>query len=216
MPDDGDATRRSYDEIAADYARLIGDELDAKPFDRALLAALAELAVDGPLADIGCGPGHVAAYLATLRAAPVGLDLSPRMCAIGASTTGLPFAAADMTALPLRTGSLAGVVCLYAVIHLDAAARASAYREFARVLRSGGHLLVSFHTRDAELPLGGSRDLTAMMGHDVELTFHFLDPDVEQRLLSEAGFAIVARLDRAPHEGAEHPSDRSYLIMRTD
>jgi len=61
----------------------------------------------------------VAAYLAGRGARTVGLDLSPGMCTV-AVAAGVPAAAADMTALPLRAGSLAGLVCLYAVIHLDA------------------------------------------------------------------------------------------------
>ena len=211
---DAQATRQSYDELAVDYARLLGDELAGKPLDRALLAALAELAVDGPLADVGCGPGHVTAHLAALGATTFGMDLSPRMCSLGASTTGLSFAAGDMTALPLRTDSLAGVACLYAVIHLDEAARSAAYAEFARVLRPGGHLLISFHVRDADVASGSGLTRKEMMGHDVDLTFHYLDPDIEVQLASEAGLAVVARLDRAPYAGAEHPSERSYLILR--
>ena len=212
--DDLGATRRSYDDVAADYARLIGGELDGKPFDRGLLGAFAELSAGGWVADIGCGPGHVAAHLADLGVDVVGLDLSVAMCSIGAANTGLPFAAADMTRLPVAGGALSGLVCLYAVIHLDDAARAAAYREFARVLRPGGVALVSFHTRDADFPTGSANQATTMMGHDVELTFRFLDPEFETRLLREAGFELIARLDRAPHAGTEHPSERSYLTAR--
>ena len=43
------------------------------------------------------------------------------MCAIASRTTPLPTAAADMTALPVRAGALSGLVCMYAVIHLDTA-----------------------------------------------------------------------------------------------
>ena len=212
--DDLRATRRSYDDVAADYARLLGDELLGKPFDRALLAALGELAEGGPVADIGCGPGHVTAYLAGLGRRAFGLDLSPRMCAVGASTTGLPFAAADMARLPLRSGVLAGIVCLYAVIHLDDDARAGAYREFARVLQPGAPLLLSFHTSDPDIVTGGANVATTMMGHEVDLTFRFLDPEAELGRLGDAGLDFIGRLDRAPHPGAEHPSNRTYLIMR--
>ena len=51
---------------------------------RALLASLAEQAGDGaPIADLGCGPGHIAAWLAGQGVAPVGIDLSPAMIAVG-------------------------------------------------------------------------------------------------------------------------------------
>lgn len=44
------------------------------------------------------------------------LDLAPVLCTLAREATALPFAAADMTALPFRSVSLAGVVCPYAVI----------------------------------------------------------------------------------------------------
>ena len=40
-------------------------ELTAKPLDRWLLDRVAALAGDGPVVDVGTGPGHVAAYLAS-------------------------------------------------------------------------------------------------------------------------------------------------------
>ena len=211
MPEAGQAGP-SYDRVAERYAAEIGGELTHKPFDRGLLDAVAELAGDGPVADIGCGPGHVAAYLAGRGARTVGLDPSPGMCAV-ARTAGVPAAAADMTALPLRAGSLAGLVCLYAVIHLDEPARAAAYREFARVLQDGGRALIAFHTSDAEHATGTRQHVTEWWGRPVDLTFRYLDADEEVAALGSAGLALVARLDRSPHDGLEHPSHRSYLVV---
>jgi hypothetical protein len=59
-----DDTRAAYDSVAADYAKRFQAELTGKPMDRALFSAFAELALaagGGPVADIGCGPGHVTA-----------------------------------------------------------------------------------------------------------------------------------------------------------
>jgi SAM-dependent methyltransferase len=92
------------------------------------------------------------------------------MCAVARRSTGLPFAAADMTALPVRSGSVAAILCWYAVIHLGDRRRPSAYAEFARVLRPGGHALLAFHTGDAETAPGGSRRLTEWWDHPVDLT----------------------------------------------
>ena len=211
-------TRGSYDAVAGDYAAEVAGELVHKPFDRGLLDAFVELVGDtsdaGAVGDIGCGPGHVGAYLAGRRARTYGIDLSPGMCAVARRTMSLAAVAGDMTALPLRSGALAGLVCMYAVIHLDPEQRASAYREFARVLGDGGLALVAFHTSDAETASGGSRHRTEWWGHDVELTFRFLDADEEVDALRDAGLELVARLDRAPHVGHEHESNRSYLVVR--
>ena len=202
------STRRSYDRVAARYVSELSGELAGKPLDRALLDVVAELA-DGLVLDVGCGPGHVAAYLAD-RVPVVGVDLSPEMCAHAA----VPACAGDMTALPVRSHSVSALICLYAVIHLDAAARAAAYAEFARVLKPGGQALVAFHVRDAETAAGQARTLTEWWGDEVDLTFRFLDPDEEARALAEAGLVVTARLDRAPDSRVEHASERCYLLAR--
>ncbi|GLY64904.1 class I SAM-dependent methyltransferase [Amycolatopsis taiwanensis] len=208
------STRRSYDLVAHRYATEIGDELRDKPLDRALLDTFAEVTAGGPVLDVGCGPGHVTEYLAGRGARAVGLDLSPAMCAIARRSTALPFTAADMTALPIRAQALAGILCVYAVIHLDPSQRSAAYAEFARVLRPGGHALIAFHTSDADAHAGQARKLADWWGHEVDLTFHFLDPQAETAALARAGLQLTARVDREPHPGAEHASQRSYLLVR--
>ncbi|MFJ5778663.1 class I SAM-dependent methyltransferase [Streptomyces sp. NPDC093094] len=207
-------TSLSYDTVAERYATEIAGELDGKPLDRALLDTLTELADGGPVLDIGCGPGHATAHLARKGARAAGLDLSPAMCAVARRATGLPFASADMTALPVRSGSLSALLCWYALIHLDAPQRGAAYAEFARVLRPGGHALLAFHTSDADTAPGSSRRLTDWWDHPVDLTFHFLDPSAETRALTAAGLTLAARLDRTPDPDTEHPSLRTYLLLR--
>ncbi|MGH9115202.1 MAG: class I SAM-dependent methyltransferase [Acidimicrobiales bacterium] len=224
VPGRGDLreTARSYDAVAERYAEEIGGELAAKPLDRALLGALVETCAGGVVADIGCGPGHVAAHLADRhladrhlaghRLAVLGVDLSVAMCSI-ARRAGVPAASADMEALPIRSDSLAGLVCWYALIHLDAEGRAGAYREIYRVLRPGGYALVAFHTSDPETPPGGVKALSEWSGQDVHLLFRFLDPGQETAALRGAGLHLIARTDREPGAG-EHPSRRSYLLMQ--
>ncbi|WP_433522775.1 class I SAM-dependent methyltransferase [Nocardia pseudovaccinii] len=207
-------TRRSYDLVAERYADELGDELRGKPLDRGMLEVFAELTDGGVVADIGCGPGHVAAYLAGRGVRAIAMDLSPAMCGVARRTTSVAVGAADMTALPVRAESLAGVVCLYAVIHLDEHQRAAAYAEFARVLRPGGHALIAFHTSDADFPDGGAKTLTDWWGQQVDLTFRYLDPDAESEALVRAGLVPEARLDREPHPDTEHPSRRSYLLVQ--
>jgi SAM-dependent methyltransferase len=208
------ATQASYDRVAERYATEVGGELAHKPLDRALLDAFAEVTAGGAVLDVGCGPGHVAAYLAGRGARSVAVDLSTAMCVVARRDAGVPALVADMTALPFRDGTVAGVVSLYAVIHLDEVARAAAYREFARVLRPDGQALIAFHTSDAETSTGNARTLNDWWDQPVDLTFHFLDPDREVRALRQAGLELTARLDRQPVPEHEHPSRRSYLLLR--
>ena len=208
-------TRRSYDAVATSYAAGIGDELRHKPLDRALLNMIGELAADGIALDLGCGPGQVAAHLAE-RCTVIGLDLSEAMTAEAWLTRKVPACVGDLTALPIRTGSAAAVVCLYAVIHLDEEDRDAAYGELARVLQHGGHALIAFHVRDADHEAGDVITMTEWWGHAVELIFRFLDPGTEIAALARSGLELVARVNRVPYPDAEHPSERCYLLVRRE
>ena len=57
----------------------LGDELIGKPFDVWLLERIADLAGTNPIVDVGCGPGHITAFLADTGAQVSGVDLSPGM-----------------------------------------------------------------------------------------------------------------------------------------
>lgn len=201
--------RRSYDRVAAHYVDALGDELDGKPLDRALLAMLAgevRAAGRGPLADVGAGPGHVAAFLAALGAPAVALDLSPAMARLARQRFGVPAAAGSLTALPCADGSLGGAVALYCLIHLDDAAIAAAAGELARVVVAGGPLLVAFHTGP------DVRHLDEWWGEEVDLDFRFLEPGPVSAALEQAGFAIEATVQRAPYE--RESTHRTYLLAR--
>ena len=115
-------TRASYDVIANGYAERFRDELAAKPLDRAMLAAFAEMvraSGAGPVADIGCGPGRVTGYLNDLGLPVFGIDLSPAMIAIARRTyPGLRFEVGSMLVLDLPDAALGGVLAWYSVIHI--------------------------------------------------------------------------------------------------
>ena len=78
--------RASYDAVAERYADQLVDELiDGQPFERWLLDRVAAHADGGPVVEVGCGPGHVTAYLAEAGADATGIDLSPGMVEAGAA-----------------------------------------------------------------------------------------------------------------------------------
>ena len=62
-------TRKSYDTVAVDYAEYTRQALASTPILHTALRFFAE-SVDGPVADVGCGPGR-----------------SPRTCIRSASTS---------------------------------------------------------------------------------------------------------------------------------
>ncbi|MDX2646183.1 class I SAM-dependent methyltransferase [Streptomyces sp. PA03-1a] len=201
--------RRSYDTVAEEYRERIGTELAYKPLDRALLAALAEQTADGaPVADLGCGPGHVTAWLAARGARTVGIDLSPGMVALARREhPGAEFREGDLLRLPAADGEFGAVVALYAVVHLTPGELRAAFGEMRRVLRPSGRVLVAFHV-GTEI-----RHVTQWWGHEVDVDFHFHDPGTVTEALTDAGFEVEARLERAPYP-QETETRRAYVLAR--
>jgi SAM-dependent methyltransferase len=205
----------AYDAVARTYHDQFGNELAAKPLDRAVLEAFTELAGAGTIADVGCGPGHVTRFLAARKVRVVGIDISPGMLGVAREhAPALPFAAGSMLQLPACDGAWSGVIALYSIIHLTAGDRARACREFARTLRSGGWLLMAFHIDSPDFHAGEVNHLTTWFGQAVELDGYFLDPADVVHDVEAAGFTVNATMIRAPRPGIEYPSRRCYLLAQ--
>lgn len=203
------ATRAAYDTVAVDYAELLRTSLAAKPLDRAMLAAFAELvqAADiGPVADLGCGPGRVTAHLQSLGLTAFGVDLSPAMVAVARRTyPDLRFDEGSMTALDLTDGSLGGVVAWYSIIHTPPELLPVVFAEFHRVLAPGGQLLLAFQVGDERVRLEQA------YGHAISLDAYRLSPDQVADLLRQAGLVVDAQLVREPR--GEHEKTRQAYLM---
>lgn len=207
MSDDDDL-RDGYDRLATRYADELGDELDGKPLDRWLLDTVAREA-PGELLDVGCGPGHVSAYLAARGATVRGLDLSPQMIAVArARVPAARFAVGDLRALPDADRSLGGVVAMYALCHLPGPALAPSIAELARVVAPGGLLLVAVHAGTDVLRPDALWDIP------IAMSWHFHDPDAVVAAIAATGLAPRERLVRWPYDGAEHASRRCYVLAQ--
>jgi len=200
----------SYDRVAAEYTARIADELDGKPLDRALLRAFAEQ-VRGPIWDLGCGPGHVAAFLASLGTAVEGVDLSSGMVAQARQRhPNLSVRQGDLRDLAIPAATLGGIVAFYSIIHLDPTDLVPAFQEWWRALRPEGRVLVAFHSGDTVVHLDTWWD------QPVDLDFRFLPLAHVSAALQQAQFHIEAELVRAPYPQVEHPSQRAYILARKD
>ncbi|KOX01322.1 class I SAM-dependent methyltransferase [Streptomyces sp. NRRL B-3648] len=206
-------TRTFYDAIAEDYAGHFRDPLAERPLERALLAAYAEqVGPGGRVADLGCGPGAVTAYLAGLGLSVLGLDLSGSMIAVARRDfPGLRFAQGSIRQLPLAAGSLAGVVSWYSSIHTPADELPRLFAEFHRVLAPGGRLLLAFQVGDVPLRL------ERPFGHDVSLDYHRRRPGQMAGLLSGAGFTLHSSTVREPEvTRGESPVPQAFLLARKE
>ncbi len=216
-----DPVARSYDVVAERYAKEIADELPGKPVDRAWLNCLAELATDrtpnGVVADVGCGPGHIAAYLAGRGCRVVGLDISPRMIEVARQRyPQVTFEVGSMLDLPVHDGAWTGAACPYSIIHLEPAQRPVAFAELARVIVSGGWLLLSFHVSGEGKVAGDVKHVSFWWDHEVDLDFQFLDPDIVAAEVSSAGFTVMAMTIREPWPAIEAQTRRAHILTRRD
>jgi SAM-dependent methyltransferase len=180
-------TRTSYDTVAVPYAELLRDVLAGHPYLRAALAAFADL-VRGPVADVGCGPGHVTAHLHELGVDAFGIDLSPGMIEVARRDhPGLRFEVGTMTDLDLPDASVAGLLAWWSLVHVPDDAIGSVFGQFRRVLRPGGLLLLGFHVGD-----GATVKTEGYGGHPMKVHVHRRPPARVRAWLRDAGFTVEA------------------------
>lgn len=202
--------RDSYDSAADAYAEHLANELDRKPLDRHLLNRFAEQTRGrGLIADLGCGPGHVARYLRDQGIEVIGIDLSPEMIRVAnRRNPGIEFRVGDMNHLNMPDGALAGAVAFYSIVHLSASELVSVLQEIRRVVVPGGMVIVAFHIGDQVLHVDD------LFGARVSLDFHFHEPSKVIEACLTAQLAVIEHIEREPYEGAEHPSRRCYLLAK--
>jgi SAM-dependent methyltransferase len=204
------SVQESYDQAAEQYAALFSGSLPKYPLERGLLASFAELAraAGGPVADLGCGPGYVTAYLASLGLDAFGVDLSPEMIRIArAAHPGLRFEIGSMAALDVGDGTLSGILSRYSIIHTPPTEVPAVLAEFRRVLASGGHVLLSFPGTDDGSPPVVPYD------HTVVTAYRWW-PDHFSTLLAEAGLDEVGRLIERALPDAPRPFPMVTLVAR--
>jgi SAM-dependent methyltransferase len=96
----------------------------------------------GDALDAGCGTGRHTAELVRLGHRVIGVDASREMLAVArARLPGTDLRLGELARLPLADASVDVVVCVLALVHVPDLGAALA--EFRRVLRAGGHLVIS-------------------------------------------------------------------------
>jgi len=202
--------QRSYDLVADEYARRIFDELKHKPLDRQWLDRFASLVRGaGLVCDLGCGPGQIARYLSDLGVPVIGMDLSPAMIEQARRLSpAIDFRSGDMAALDVPNDAWAGIAAFYSIIHIERPRLGGVLREFHRVLKPEGRLLLAFHVGEETV------HLEEWWGRRVDVDFFFFRSQEMIEGLLSAGFEIEEAIEREPYPEVEHPSRRAYIFAR--
>lgn len=199
----------AYDAVAEQYAALFLGDLDRDTNAQQWLTRFAELAArsTGPIADLGCGPGHVVDHLAGLGLTAVGFDISPGQ--IAEARNAFPasqFHVGDQAALDSADASVGGIVSRYSLIHLLPDRLTGIFDEWMRVLESGAPVLVSFFGATTADTHGTSFD------HKVVTAYAF-HPDTIAEQLQAAGFGVVEVAVLPPPEGGR-PFDQATVLAQ--
>jgi ubiquinone/menaquinone biosynthesis C-methylase UbiE len=211
------AARAVYDVAAAQYVQFTGTEISAAtegPIERSLLAAFVELVTTGRgsrVADVGCGPGRVASFLATHGLDVVGLDVSRAMLeAARRAHPAIQFQEGRLDELPLGDRSVNGVVCWYSIIYTPPDRLDDAFAELRRVIDGDGLLMLAFQA-------GSGDPMLRPDAHGTKLTltsYHHDLADVTRRL-ERAAFDVHATAVREP-EFDHESTPQAFVIARSE
>lgn len=177
--------RQRYGELAETYTCMFGEVASVDPQDLAFLKAHLG-ACEGTVLDVGCGPGHLTAYLAGLGLDARGLDLVPEF--IDTATSKWPsidFSVGSLRALDVPDRSLGGILAWYSLIHCEPAELTDLLKGWRRAMAPGGTLVVGFFDGDA----------VESFAHKVTTAYRW-PVDEMSRLLAIAGFTEIDRLQR--------------------
>jgi ubiquinone/menaquinone biosynthesis C-methylase UbiE len=173
-------TQQTYDLIAAEFARQ--NWVAAVEVAERLDELASSVPAGSVVADIGCGPGRDVMTLRTRGLHVAGVDLSVGQLQ-ASEVPGL--IRADMRRLPLLADSVHGIWCWAALMHLPREAAPTAFAEFARVIRSGGSLVMSIAAGDGE-----GFETATLYGSDQRRWFTRYGEPEFTALLAAAGFSI--------------------------
>ena len=196
--------RAIYEASAPDYVRLVGGAISGKTetaADRQLLTDVVRLAGPGPIADLGSGPGRVAAMCHEHGLEPIAVDMAFGMLRLGRELhRDVPFVASYLASLPFQAGSFSAAVLWYSIIHTPPSGLDALFAEVRRVVAHGASVLVAFQAGD-----GGAQERVDAYGTAMTMTSWRHQPEVVTAALTATGFVspqVKVRAAELPHETA--------------
>ncbi len=207
-----DRVLAAFAAVAVPYAEALTGELEQLPFERWLLQRVVDEAEAGPIVEVGCGPGHVTAWLAEHGADAQGLDLTPDMVREAQDRfPQLTFTVGDLRTLmrPAAGDGWAAVLAWYSLIYLAPSELPSAVAALARPLRPGGLLVLALHAGT------GLRTADAWFDQPVELEVVLHEHEAVRKVVEAAGLVDVEWFVRGPVATRDETFPRLYVLART-
>lgn len=190
-----DTVRTAYGEMAELYIELFGAVSSMHRDDLALIERHL-MPCDGPVLDLGCGPGDLTAHLRSLGVDARGIDLTPEFIDHARAThPDGTYELGSIAHLAAADASVTGAVAWYSLIHTPPDDLDHLLHEAGRVLAPGAPLVVGFFDSDELEPFD----------HKVTTAWRWPADELAERLAA-AGFTELERFRRAgTHEAGKRP-----------
>ncbi len=201
-------TRQAYNLAAQRYHELFHDEMNQKEYDRHLLDRFAQsFTKDSLVCDAGCGPsGHIGRYLFDQGIPVLGVDIADRCVELARENNPqMRFERCDMGALPFAEETFDGMIAYYSIIDTPKSQVDRFFREFQRVLKPGGRLLVAVKAGATE------GYLKELLGIKTEIYFALFTQEEIKRYYEDCGFRLEFLEQRNPYD-FEINAERIFAI----
>ena len=194
----------AYARRAEEYAELLGTLEAMAPADVRRIESWAR-GTEGPLLDLGCGPGHWTAHLAALGHDVEGWDPVGEFVGIARRRhPGTAFRRAALEDLSARPGDRGGILAWYSLIHLEPSELPAALAHLHDALRPGGSLLLGFFDGPRQEPFDHAVataqhwPVARMMTLLEDAGFELVDVETREDLGARPHAAVHARSPRRP------------------
>lgn len=206
--EDATSIRHAYDEIAETYAAQRSEgTLGVEVLDR-FLDSLPE---NARLLDAGCGQGTPILARSSDSVTAVGMDFSRRQLQLAQeNVSDGVLVLGDMTTLPFRSEEFEAVTAYHSMIHIPMDEHRTVIDEFARVLRSGGRLILSEGLAEWS---GRNSD---WLDSGVEMRWDIAGPETTKEQLRTAGFSICDRWTVGDELAEDDNAQNLFLLAQLD
>jgi ubiquinone/menaquinone biosynthesis C-methylase UbiE len=184
--------------------------MNQKAYDRGLLDQFASnFAKNSLLCDAGCGPSaHIGRYFFDKGIPVVGVDISDRCIELAREYNPLmQFERCDMGELPFKDQSFDGIIAYYSIIDTPKNHVERFFREFHRVLKPGGRLLVAVKAGTTE------GYLSELLGIKTPIYSSLFTTDEIRGYYEDGCFTVELLEQRDPYD-FEISSERIFAIGR--
>lgn len=146
-------TKKAYNLAAHRYHELFHNELKNKEYDRNLLDSFANrFDKNALILDAGCGPsGHIGRYVCDRGLRVIGVDISGECIKLARRLNpDMSFICGDIGNLQLRDSQIDGIIAYYSIVYTPKRYVETIFKEFRRILKSKGKLLVAVKSGTTE------------------------------------------------------------------